>query len=107
MAGLFRITAIVAFGALINVGILRAETSPLSIQPSGLGIEVSPYSSRERAMGEAGMASITKQGLSIPNPSRTAFHDKTSFTASFDSDVDWLNDGTTSNRTASFLLPSL
>ena len=34
------------------------------------------------------MASITKQGLSIPNPSRTGFHDKTSFTATFDSDID-------------------
>lgn len=105
MSGLKLLTA--GFCALLVAETARAETSPLSIQQDGLGIEVSPYTARERAMGEAGMASIQKQGLSIPNPSRTAYNDKTSFTASFDSDVDWLQDETTSNRTSTFLLPSL
>lgn len=58
-------------------------------------------------MGEAGMASITKQGLSIANPSRTAWHDKTSFSVLADGDVDYLQDDLTSNRSATFLIPSI
>ena len=65
-----------------------AETSPLSFHEAGFGIGQSPHGGRERAMGEAGMASITKQGVSIANPSRTAWHDKTSFTVTADGDMD-------------------
>lgn len=86
---------------------LHAETSPLSIHREGFGIEQSPHGSRERAMGEAGMASVTKQGISIANPSRTAWHDKTSFTATADGDIDWLQDDLTSNRSSTFLIPSI
>jgi hypothetical protein len=107
MAGLKYLTAILGLGAFIATEGARAETSPLSIKPEGFGLEINSFTARERAMGEAGMASITKQGLSIPNPSRTAFHDKTSFTATFDTDVDYLQDNATSNRTSSFVLPSL
>lgn len=85
----------------------RAETSPLSFHEEGFGIALSPHGGRERAMGEAGMASITKQGLSIANPSRTAWHDKTSFTVTADGDVDYLRDDVTSNRSATFLIPAI
>ncbi|GEM_PF-1290151 len=85
----------------------RAETSPLSIHPEGFGLEVSSYTARERGMGEAGMASITKQGPSLVNPSRTAWNEKTSFAATFESDVDYLQDSQTSNRTSTFVLPML
>ena len=92
-------------GMLAAVAGSRADISPLSIHPEGLGVGISGYSARERGMGEAGMASITKQGLCADNPSRSAFHDKTSFTASFDSDMDWLQDGESSNRASTFLIP--
>jgi long-chain fatty acid transport protein len=85
----------------------RAETSPLSVLPEGYGLEVSAHNAREKAMGEAGMASVNKQGPSIPNPSRTAWNDKTSFSATFDSDVDWLQDADHSNRTTTFLIPDI
>jgi hypothetical protein len=90
-----------------TLSIPHAEFSPLSIHSEGFGLGVTGYTSRERAMGEAGMASVTKQGLSIPNPSRTAFHDKTSFTATFDSDIDYIQDDVTSNRASTFILPSI
>ncbi len=86
---------------------LHAETSPLSVHSAGFGMEVSGYNTRERGMGEAGMASVNRQGPSIPNPSRTAFNDKTSFSATFDTDVDWLQDNSGSNRTSSFVIPDI
>jgi hypothetical protein len=86
---------------------LLADTSPLSIHPEGFGIEVSGYNARERAMGEAGMASVTRQGPSIPNPSRTAFNEKTSFSATFDTDLDWLQDKNVSNRSTTFIIPDI
>jgi hypothetical protein len=98
--------AAAAVGAL-SFSIASAETSPLSVHSEGYGIEVSPYNARERAMGEAGMASVNRSGPSIPNPSRTAFNEKTSFAATFESDVDFLSDSKTSNRTTSFLLPAI
>jgi hypothetical protein len=85
----------------------RSETSPLSVLREGYGIEVSAQNAREKAMGDAGMAIVTRQGPSIPNPSRTAWNEKTSFSATFDSDVDWLQDPETSNRTSTFLLPDI
>jgi long-chain fatty acid transport protein len=92
---------------LACAGAARAEYSPLSIHEEGFGLGVSPHGVREKGMGEAGMASITGQGLSIANPSRAAFHDKTSFTAIADGDVDWLRDDVTSNRFATFLIPAI
>jgi hypothetical protein len=86
---------------------LRAETSPLSALQEGFGIAVTGYNARERGMGEAGLASVNRQGPSIPNPSKTAFNEKTSFSATFDTDVDWLQDETTSNRTTSFVIPDI
>lgn len=84
-----------------------AETSPLSVLSEGYGIEVSAHSAREKAMGEAGMANVTRQGPSVANPSRTAWNEKTSFSATLDSDLDWLRDDATSNRTTSFLIPDI
>jgi long-chain fatty acid transport protein len=86
---------------------VHAETSPLSVLSEGYGLSVSSYNARERAMGEAGMASVNKSGPSLPNPSRTAWNEKTSFAATFDSDIDYLQDNQTSNRTTSFLLPAI
>jgi hypothetical protein len=87
--------------------LVQAETSPVSALREGYGLEVSSYSARERAMGEAGMASINKSGPSFANPSRTAWNEKTSFSATFDGDVDYLQDAETSNRTSTFLLPAV
>jgi hypothetical protein len=84
-----------------------SETSPLSILQQGYGLEVNGLNAREKGMGEAGMASVTRQGASIHNPSRTAWNEKTSFAATFDSDLDWLRDEKTSNRTATFLIPDI
>lgn len=84
-----------------------SETSPLSALPPSFGTPVSNYNARERAMGEAGMASINKSGPSLPNPSRTAFNDKTSFAATFETDLDYLQDNETSNRASSFAIPSI
>jgi hypothetical protein len=84
-----------------------AETSPLSTLKEGFGLEISPYNARERAMGEAGMASVTRLGPSLPNPSKTAFNEKTSFSATFDTDVDYLQDDDISNRTTSFIIPDI
>lgn len=92
---------------LACAGAPRAEYSPLSIHQEGFGIGVSPHGVREKGMGEAGMASIVGQGLSIANPSRAAYHDKTSFAAIVDGDVDWLRDDLTSNRFATFLIPAV
>lgn len=99
-----RAFALIAAG---TIALVHAETSPLSILDEGYGIEVSSYNARERAMGEAGMASVNKSGSSLPNPSRTAWNEKTSFSAIFETDIDYLQDKSTSNRTSSFLLPAL
>lgn len=93
--------------SLLGISIASADTSPLSAFPGGYGIEVSGYNSRERGMGEAGMASVNRQGPSFPNPSRTAWNEKTSFAATFDSDLDYLQDSQNSNRFTSFLLPAI
>lgn len=91
----------------LSASLAHGETSPLSIHPEGFGVEVSGYNTRERAMGEAGMASVNRIGPSLNNASRTAFNEKTSFSATFDTDVDWLQDDATSNRSTSFLIPDI
>ena len=101
-----RISVFFLAGSALALG-ARAETSPLSVLSEGYGIEVSGNSARERAMGDAGLASVTKQGPSILNPSRTAFNEKTSFSATFDSDLDWLQDKDNSNRSTTFLIPDI
>lgn len=101
-----RVLAAAAVGALaFSSG--QAETSPLSVHPEGYGLEVSSYTTRERAMGEAGMAAVNRLGPSLVNPSRTAWNEKTSFAATFESDVDYLQDPKTSNRTSTFVLPMI
>ena len=99
------LTALFAMGLWFQP--VRAETSPLSIHSEGFGIAVSGLNARERAMGEAGLASVNRIGPSLSNPSRTAFNEKTSFSATFDTDVDWLQDDVHSNRTSTFLIPDI
>jgi hypothetical protein len=104
----FRIRLVIpAALSLLAMRTASADTSPLSIHPEGYGLEVSGYNARERGMGEAGLASINRQGPALNNPSRTAFNDKTSFSATFDSDLDWLHDNQTSNRSTSFIIPDI
>jgi long-chain fatty acid transport protein len=91
----------------LSASLTFAETSPLSILPEGFGLELNSQNAREKGMGEAGMASVNRTGPSIPNPSRTAFNEKTSFSATFDTDVDWLQDDDGSNRTSTFVIPDI
>jgi hypothetical protein len=86
----------------------HAEFSPLSVHPEGFGMPVAPMGARERALGEAGMASIPLGGGFYPsNPARTAFNDKTVFTATLENDVDWLRDDASSTRQTTGAFPSL
>ncbi len=85
--------------------ISQADSSPFSLK--GNGLELSPFSARERAMGDAGLSLNAKQGQSLTNASRTAFVEKTSFTATMESDLDYLQDKATSNRLTSFAIPSI
>jgi len=84
-----------------------AEFSPLSIHPEGLGMPVAPMGSREKAMGEGGMAAVSPRGFYLPNVSRSAYHDKTVFLASLEYDVDWLRDDASSTRQTTGGFPTL
>lgn len=105
----FRTLRLLPAVAAVNllVSFVHAETSPLSAVQDGFGLEVSGYNSREKGMGEAGLATINRVGPSIPNPSKTAFNEKTSFSATFDTDLDWLRDSDVSNRTTTFIIPDI
>lgn len=85
----------------------RAEFSPLSFHAEGHGMPVAPMGSRERAMGEGGMAAITGKGFYLPNVSRSAFHDRTVFIATLEHDVDWLRDDASSTRQSTLAFPNL
>ncbi len=80
------------------------ESSPFGLKPNDLGIQLMPYGTRERAMGSSGMAS-EDPGVAPLNHSRQAFSRQTTFSATFEGDVDYLRDEATSNRTGSFALP--
>lgn len=107
MSRIQSLSLLTAFACIASYLPILAETSPLSIHSEGYGLQVNNHNAREKAMGEAGMASVNKMGPSIPNPSRTAFNEKTSFSATFDSDLDWLQDADHSNRTTTFLIPDI
>jgi hypothetical protein len=85
----------------------HAEFSPLSIHPEGFGMPLAQMGSRERAMGEGGLAAVTNKGFFLPNVSRSAFHDKTVFIASLENDVDWLRDDASSARMTTGAFPTL
>jgi long-chain fatty acid transport protein len=91
----------------ILAGTAAGDFSPLSIHPEGYGIPVAPMGARERGMGEAGMAALTGKGYFLPNASRSAFYERTSFVATFESDLDWLRDDATSNRMLTHTVPTL
>jgi hypothetical protein len=84
-----------------------AEFSPLSVHPEGFGMPLAQMGSRERAMGEGGMAAVNNKGFFLPNLSRSAFHDKTVFIASLENDVDWLRDDASSARMSTGAFPTL
>ncbi len=89
---------------LLSHGLAMGENSPFGLKSDDLGLQLMPYGARERAMGASGMAS-GDGGASPLNPARAAFNPKTSFSASFEGDVDYLRDDVTSNRTGAFALP--
>lgn len=85
----------------------RAEFSPLSMHPEGHGMPTAMMGSRERALGEGGLAAVTGKGFYLPNVSRSAFHDRTVFIATIEQDVDWLRDDVSSTRQATNAFPTL
>ncbi len=91
----------------ILAGTAFAEFSPLSVHPEGYGMPIATMGSRERALGEAGAASATAGGFHAANPARSAFHEKTVFTASLENDVDWLSDGNSTARMTTGAFPNL
>lgn len=95
------------FLATLAASVSQAEFSPLSSRSEGYGLPLAPMGSRERGMGEGGMAAITGKGFFLPNISRSAYFDRTSFTATLESDVDWLQDNSSSNRNLTLALPTL
>ena len=99
------------FSALLLAGLaaatVRAEFSPLSVHPEGFGMPVAQMGARERALGEGGLAAVSRSGFYLPNVSRSAFHDKTVFVASLENDVDWLRDDASSSRMTTGAFPNL
>ncbi len=93
--------------ALLLVVSTQAEFSPLSIHPEGNGMPLSETGARERGMGDAGMAAISSKGFFLPNVSRSAYFDRTSFTATLEADEDWLHDDASSNHTMTLSLPTI
>ncbi len=91
----------------LAAGTAFAEFSPLSIHSEGFGMPVSQMGSRERALGEGGLAAVTGKGFTLANVSRSAFHDKTVFLATLENDADWLRDDNSSSRISTGAFPSL
>lgn len=96
-----------SFLALLSAETAFAEFSPLSVHPEGFGMPLAQMGSRERAMGEGGLAAISGRGFFLPNISRSAFHDKTVFIATLENDADWIRDDDASARMASGAFPNL
>ena len=86
---------------------VHAEFSPLSSNVEGYGMPLAPMGSRERGMGEGGMAALSSKGYFLPNISRSAYFDRTSFTATVESDVDWLRDHSSANHNLTLTVPTL
>ena len=89
------------------IGLAHAEYSPLSTHEEGDGMPVAQMGARERAMGEAGMAGVSASGFFLPNISRSAYYERTSFTATLEGDEDWLRDDASANHMATITLPTL
>ena len=93
---------------LILASVASAEFSPLSSHPQGLGMPVANAGSRERALGEGGLAAVTTKGYTLANVSRSAFNEKTAFIATLEADGDWLRDDAgNSSRIGSSTFPTL
>jgi hypothetical protein len=91
----------------IAAGSAFAEFSPLSIHPEGFGMPIAQMGSRERALGEGGLAAVTGKGFLLTNVSRSAFHDKTVFIATLENDADWLRDENSATRISTGAFPTL
>jgi long-chain fatty acid transport protein len=96
-----------AFALCLAAGLAHAEFSPLSSEKDGQGMPIAPMEARERGMGEAGMAALSSKGFFLPNVSRSAYFDRTSFTATLESDMDWLRDNSSSSHNLTTAVPTL
>jgi hypothetical protein len=88
-------------------GTARAEFSPLSVHPEGFGMPIAQSGTRERAMGEGGLAAVAPYGFAPLNASRTAFFERTAFMATLENDLDWLRDDDHSTRMVTGAFPTL
>lgn len=95
------------FAFCFLTGMARAEFSPLSANSQGQGMPISPMESRERGMGEVGMASLATKGFFFPNMSRSAYYDRTSFSATLETDMDWLRDHSSSSHNLTTAMPTV
>jgi hypothetical protein len=95
------------FALCLAAGLAHAEFSPLSSEKDGQGMPIAPMEARERGMGEAGMAALSSKGFFLPNISRSAYFDRTSFTATLESDMDWLRDNSFSSHNLTTAVPTL
>jgi len=102
-----RVAGAAALLVTLSTAPAHAEFSPLSFHPEGHGMPTAMMGSRERALGEGGLAAITGRGFYLPNVSRSAFHDRTVFIATLEQDVDWLRDDASSTRQATGAFPTL
>ncbi len=102
-----RVAGAAALMVVLTTAPALAEFSPLSIHHEGHGMPTAMMGSRERALGEGGLAAVTGRGFYLPNVSRSAFHDRTIFIATLEQDVDWLRDDASSTRQATNAFPTL
>jgi hypothetical protein len=99
-----KLTPFIILGALVSA---YADFSPLDVNQNGIGTMTSPLGARERGMGNSGLASVPQPGVSQANPSRMAFQDKHSFSATLETSLEYLHDDNTGNRRSDAYLPGL
>ncbi len=92
---------------LFTAGSAWAEFSPLSTLTEGQGLPLAPMGTRERGMGEAGMAALSSDGFFLPNISRSAYYTRTSFTTTLESDLDFLRDNSSATHVATLAIPTV
>jgi hypothetical protein len=92
---------------VLSLNLAHAEFSPLSTHAQGFGMPVAPMGSRERGMGEGGLAAVATKGFFPTNASRAAFYEKTAFIATLEGDMDLLRDRESSSRIGSGTFPTL
>ncbi len=103
MRGMLKGTLVLA----LAVGLVRAEFSPLSSNGQGQGMPIAQMASRERGMGEVGMAALSTKGFFLPNISRSAYYDRTSFSATLETDMDWVRDHSSASHNMTTAMPTV